>query len=127
MKLAYTILYVEDVRSALDFYVAAFGLTIQFLHESGDYGELATGDSCLAFSSRELMRQLNKNPLAANAGAPSFEIAFATDDVAAALAQALNAGAVLVQPATPMPWGQTLAYVADPDGFLIELCTPIVR
>jgi len=23
-----------------------------------------------------------------------------------------------------MPWGQTIAYVADINGFLVELCTP---
>ena len=24
-----------------------------------------------------------------------------------------------------MPWGQTIAYVADINGFLLELCTPV--
>jgi len=24
-----------------------------------------------------------------------------------------------------MPWGQTIAYVADINGFLVELCTPM--
>ena len=24
-----------------------------------------------------------------------------------------------------MPWGQTIAYVADINGFLVELCTPV--
>jgi len=34
-------------------------------------------------------------------------------------------------PATPMrpvevmTWGQTIAYVADINGFLVELCTPV--
>jgi lactoylglutathione lyase len=125
MQLAYTILYVENVQRALDFYVAAFGLTINFLHESGDYGELATGSTRLAFSSRQLMRELNKNPLEANAHSPCFEIAFTTDDVAGAVTQALAAGAELIQAAKQMPWGQTVAYVADLDGFLVELCTPM--
>lgn len=39
MKFGYTILYVDDVRRTLDFYVAAFGLSVRFLHESGDFGE----------------------------------------------------------------------------------------
>ncbi len=43
MILRYTILYVENVAAALDFYEKAFGLERLFLHESGDYGELATG------------------------------------------------------------------------------------
>jgi hypothetical protein len=30
-----------------------------------------------------------------------------------------------VQPPEQMPWGQTVAYVADLDGFLVELCTPM--
>jgi lactoylglutathione lyase len=125
MQLAYTILYVEDVPKSLAFYQQAFGLSQRFHHEAGDYGELETGTTRLAFSSRKLMRELDKNPVAANPNAPCFEIAFATDDVEAAIAQALSAGARLMQPTKQMPWGQTIAYVADLDGFLIELCTPM--
>jgi hypothetical protein len=54
------------------------GLTTRFLHESGDYGELETGSTALAFSSHSLMQQLGKNPQAANAKAPCFEIALCT-------------------------------------------------
>lgn len=34
--------------------------------------------------------------------------------------------AMLESPAPPerQPWGQTVSYVRDPDGFLVELCTP---
>ena len=49
MQLGYTILYVPDVPATLKFYEAAFGLTTRFLHESGDYGELETGSTALAF------------------------------------------------------------------------------
>jgi len=125
MKLGYTILYVEDVRRSLDFYAQAFGLTVKFLHDSGDFGELDTGSTTLAFSSRKLMTELHKNPQTANAKAPCFEIAFTTDDVAAAVALAVAAGAPLMQPPEQMPWGQTVAYVADLDGFLVEICTPM--
>lgn len=125
MKLGYTILYVEDVRRSLDFYAQAFGLTVKFLHDSGDFGEVDTGSTTLAFSSRRLMTQLHKNPQAADAKAPSFEIAFTTGDVAAAVTCAVAAGATLMQPPEQMPWGQTVAYVADLDGFLVEICTPM--
>ncbi|MDD2924446.1 VOC family protein [Rhodoferax sp.] len=125
MKLGYTILYVDDVRRSLDFYAQAFGLTVKFLHDSGDFGELDTGSTTLAFSSRQLMAQLQKNPKPADAKAPSFEIAFTTDDVAAAVTRAVAAGAPLMQPPEQMPWGQTVAYVADLDGFLVEICTPM--
>jgi len=125
MQLAYTILYVENVAASLAFYSAAFGLERKFLHESGDFGELATGTTTLAFSSRQLMRSLGKNPQLACPEAPCFEIALSTPDVPAAYAQALQAGARAVQAPEQMPWGQTVAYVADPDGFLVELCTPM--
>lgn len=125
MKLGYTILYVEDVPKSLAFYEAAFGMKTKFLHESADFGELDTGPTSLAFSSRRLMATLNKNPKPADAGSPCFEIAFTTEDVPIALNRALQAGAVLVQKPEQMPWGQTVAYVADIDGFLVEICTPV--
>lgn len=125
MKLGYTILYVEDVKRSVSFYQEAFGLKVKFLHDAGDFGELETGTTSLAFSSRQLMATLNKNPSAPNPQAPCFEIAFTTDDVASALACALECGATLVQAPEQMPWGQTVAYVTDLDGFLVELCTPM--
>lgn len=125
MKLGYTILYVDDVRRSVDFYTRAFGLAVKFVHEGGDFGELDTGGTSLAFSSRQLMTQLGKNPARADARAPCFEIALTTDDVPAAVERAVAAGAEPIQPPEVMPWGQTVAYVADPDGFLVELCTPM--
>jgi len=125
MQFGYTILYVPDVPATLKFYEAAFGLTTRFLHEGCDYGELDTGSTALAFSAHRLMQQLGKNPQAADAHAPSFEIALCTPDVPAALARALAAGATPMRPVEVMPWGQTIAYVADINGFLVELCTPV--
>ena len=125
MQFGYTILYVEDVPKTIAFYEAAFGFARRFVHEAGDYGELDTGATALAFSSLRLMAELGKNPQCAAADAPSFEIAFTTADVAAAVQRAVDAGARLVQAPQQMPWGQTVAYVADPDGFLVEICTPM--
>lgn len=125
MIFRYTILYVEDVSASLDFYRQALGLQTAFLHEAGDYGELATGDTKLAFSSRTLMQHLGKSPSKADAARPAFEIAFETDDVHAAFAKALAAGARSIQQVREEPWGQTTAYVSDPDGYLIELCSPV--
>jgi catechol 2,3-dioxygenase-like lactoylglutathione lyase family enzyme len=125
MQLAYTILYVDDVRKSVEFYERAFGLRRKFIHDGGDYGELDTGGTVLAFSSRSLMRQLGKQPQPARRDAPCFEVAFTTADVPQALEQAVSSGAALVQAPAQMPWGQTTAYVADLDGFLIEICTPV--
>jgi len=125
MRLGYTILYVENVALSVGFYEQAFGLERKFVHESGDFAEMNTGQTALAFSSRRLMVELGKNPQKADAAAPCFEIALVTDDVPFAVDRAIAAGARLVQSPQDMPWGQTVAYVADPDGFLVELCTPV--
>lgn len=123
MQFAYTILYVDNVQQALDFYHQAFGFEIHFLHESGDWGELATGATRLSFCSRALLATQGKKSAKSDAHRPVFEIAFTTDDVAKALTKALAAGAVLVEDIQQMPWGQTLCYVADPEHNLIEICT----
>ena len=125
MKFRYTILYVEDVARTLTFYERAFGLKTGFLHESGDYGELVTGETRLAFSSRALMTQLGKAPARAEPKSPVFEIALETDDVAGALERARAAGASVLQEVRDEDWGQTTAYVSDPDGYLVEICTPV--
>ena len=61
MKFRYAILFVEDVLEAIAFFEAAFGGTRGFVHEGGDYGEMLTGETKLAFSSLALMAQLGKS------------------------------------------------------------------
>ena len=125
MVFRYAILYVPDVAASLDFYGRAFGLAPGFVHEGGDYGELATGETRLAFTSIALMGRLGKAVATEPPDRPAFEIAFETGDVAGALARALAAGAALVQGVEHMPWGQTTAYVRAPEGTLVELCTAV--
>lgn len=125
MKLKYTILYVENVPETLKFYESAFGFKTRFLHEANDYGELDTGDTTLSFSSLKLMNELGKNPKQADATAPVFEIAFETQQVKQYLEQAISSGAKLIQDLKEEPWGQTTSYVSDPNGFLIEICSPV--
>ena len=125
MQFSYTIVYVEDVLKTIAFYESAFGFQRRFVHEAGDYGVLDTGATALAFSSLRLMAELGKNPQRTSADAPTFEIAFTTPDVAAAVQRAVDAGARMVQAPAQMPWGQTVAYVADINGALVELCTPM--
>lgn len=40
IKFAYTILYVQDVTTAVAFYEKAFGFTRKFISPGNDYGEL---------------------------------------------------------------------------------------
>ena len=125
MQFGYTILYVEDVPATLAFYGRAFGLSTRYMHESGSYGELETGATALAFVSHALLTQIGKTLQPPQLDKPTSEIALVTDDVAAAVKRAVDAGAKPVQEPTAMPWGQTIAYVGDCNGFLVEICTPV--
>lgn len=128
MQFAYTIVYVADVAASLDFFERAFGLTRRFLHESGDYGELETGTTALAFAQHATARgSLGQDYVAADASrAPlGMEIGLACADVSAAYDRAIAAGATGLHEPVTKPWGQTVAYLRCPDGTLVELCTPM--
>jgi lactoylglutathione lyase len=128
VRFGYTILYVEDVQRSLDFYERALGLERRFLHESGDYGELETGATALAFATHGLAASnlpdlyVGANQ---NGGRPPFEVCFVTEDVEGAYGRAVEAGADAVTEPKTKPWGQDVAYVRDPDGNLIELASPV--
>ena len=128
MKLGYTIVYVPDVAESLSFFERAFGLSRRFLHEAGDYGELDTGDTTLAFASLALGRMnFPAGFVAASASARplGFELALVTPHVAEAHAKALATGATELNPPETKPWGQTVSHVRCPDGTLVELCSPV--
>ncbi|WP_019960774.1 VOC family protein [Woodsholea maritima] len=125
MILRYAILYVDDVAATLDFYERAFGLTLAFMHEGGDYGEMSTGETKLAFSSIALMKRLGKTPGKPSLKAPTFEIAFESDNVRASYDRAIAAGAKPIQEPRDEAWGQTTSYVSDPNGYWVEICSSV--
>lgn len=55
------------------------------------------------------------------AGVPRCELYLVVEDLDAAMQQALNAGAAVVDPAADRDWGHRVAYYADPDGHVIAL------
>jgi lactoylglutathione lyase len=128
IKFAYTILYVSDVIKAITFYENAFGFRRKFIAPGNEYGELTTGDTTLSFAATSLAKtNLPEGFIGSSIGNKPFgiEIAFATGNVKQVFAKAVKAGATPVQEAKTKPWGQTVAYIRDPEGFLIELCTPM--
>lgn len=130
VSLGYVILYVKDVSATLTFYEEAFGLSRRFFHDDNGkaYGELETGAARLAFVSVELAKaHLKQEFVAASPDkAPlGVEIALVTSDVPALYARALKAGATSVSEPSAKPWGQTVAYLRDKAGHLVELCTPL--
>lgn len=129
-SLGYVIAYVADVGASLAFYESAFGLERRFLTPEGDYGELATGQTTLAFASQELATaNLDSSggftPLSSSPSPAGVAITLTTDDVAATVEAALAAGGTIYGDPLEKPWGQTVAYVVDPDGLLVEVATPM--
>jgi lactoylglutathione lyase len=127
MKLGYVILYVPDVTRAVTFYEEAFGLNRRFIHESGQYAEMETGTTALAFASEEIAsanyaafcrNRTDKQP----AGA---EVGLIAEDVPPAFKRAVAAGAVPVVEPSTKPWGQVVSYVRDLNGFLVEICSAV--
>ncbi len=123
----YTILYVENVEATLAFYVKAFGFAQKFITQEKDYGELETGGTTLAFASYSVAEF---NGIAIEKRKPEaspspFEITFVTDDIESAWKQAVEAGAEIVKEPTQKPWGQTVGYLRDINGFLVEMCTKV--
>lgn len=126
IKLGYVIVYVADVAKTIAFYERAFGLEQRFLHESGQYGELETGGTALAFADETTTAAgdvFTRNRLASKA--PGVEVGLVVTDVRAAFARAIREGATPVMEPAEKPWGQTVSYVRDPNGFLVELCSEI--
>jgi catechol 2,3-dioxygenase-like lactoylglutathione lyase family enzyme len=126
MKFAYTIVYVADVEASLAFFERAFGLTRRFVAPGGDYGELETGATALAFAQHATARGNLGHDYVDAQGSPAplgIEIGLVCTDVAAACERAVAAGAALLAAPKQKPWGQTVAYVRAPDGTLVELCT----
>jgi len=129
IKFAYTILYVEDVVKTINFYEQAFGLTKKFITPDNSYGEVISGETTLSFASKALaLSNLKEGFTESNINDKPFglEIGFTTDDVQGAIKQAIESGAKLYAEPKEKPWGQVVSYVRDLDGFLIEICTPVI-
>ena len=128
MKYGYTILYVQSVKDTLQFYEQAFGFKQKFITPEGDYGELLSGETTIAFASEELgnsnfskgFQQLKKDSKPFG-----VEMVFVTDNIETDFEQAIHVGAEEYEPIKQKPWGQKVGYLRDINGFLIEICTPV--
>lgn len=126
IQFAYTILYVQNVEKAIEFYEKAFGFSRKFITPDNTYGELITGSTTLSFAATTLATtnladgfiesDINHKPF-------GIEIGFTTDNVEETLAAAVAAGGTIAAEPKTKPWGQVVAYVRDLDGFLVEICT----
>lgn len=126
MQLGYVIIYVEDVPTTVSFYEKAFEIKPRFIHESNQYAEMETGKTTLAFANEKFamashqFRLNRQKELAAGA-----EIAFVVEDVEKQFKRAVSAGAIEIAKPVQKPWGQTVCYLRDNNGFLVEICNAI--
>jgi lactoylglutathione lyase len=128
VNLGYTILYVSDVTKSVEFYESAFGFSRKFITPENDYAELLSGETTISFVSLELANSnLKKGFLKSNQSDQPFgiELAFVSENVQETIDKALASGAIIEEKPIEKPWGQTVGYIRDIDGFLLEICTPI--
>jgi uncharacterized glyoxalase superfamily protein PhnB len=128
VKFGYTILYVSDVTKSIEFYESAFGFERKFITPENDYGELLTGETTISFVSKMLANSNLKNGFIESSQSDKpfgIQLALVAKDVQAIIDKALEFGAILTEKPIQKPWGQTVGYIQDIDGFLLEICTPI--
>jgi uncharacterized glyoxalase superfamily protein PhnB len=101
---------------------------VKFVHESGQYAEMDTGATVLAFSQTELASSLitcgyEKASLTRKPG--NILIGIEPEDVRQTLHAALSHGATLVADAELKPWGWLSAMVRDPEGNVVEIAREV--
>lgn len=130
VSLSYVIFTVENVRTSVDFYTNAFGFQQKMVTPEGDYGELDTGNTTLAFVANGLAHaNLDEAGGFAELDASEPPIAgsvtFVTTELQAVVQRAIGAGATNYVKPVDKPWGQTVSYLRDPNGILVEIATPV--
>eukprot|EP00850_Spirogloea_muscicola_P009305 SM000052S17697 [mRNA] locus=s52:153981:155208:- [translate_table: standard] len=121
---AYTVCYVKDVQTSVDFYQKAFGLDVRRVDNSRKWGEMETGATTLCFTplqQREAKITGGIHAPAEGEQRSNVEVSFSYDDVKQAFDRAVQAGAIPLAEPEPKPWGQTCGYVRDPDGIVIRI------
>jgi len=128
LKLGYVIHFVPNVMEAVVFYQKAFGITLRYIHQNGQFAQMETGDTGLCFCDETVAQEgTSFDPVRPGRTPPGTEIAFVAEDVAAAFNRAVSAGARVVLEPVKQPWGQVMSYVRDLNGFLVEICSPMDR
>ena len=123
MRMLHTMLRVGDLERSIAFYTQVLGMR---LLRRRDY---PAGEFTLAFIGYGDEADQAAIELTYNWGVASYDlgsgfghIAIEVDDVYAACAQIKDKGGTIVREAGPMNAGTTIiAFVQDPDGYLIEL------
>jgi lactoylglutathione lyase len=125
--------FVADVEETLAFYNRTLDIPTYYLHPSRGYGELQTGKALLAFISRTFIEDMSlfgDIPIVyPRPGEPTIgaQVTFMTEHLDEVWQKAVAAGAVVHKPPAQKPWGQTVGFLFDPNGVIVELCSPSLR
>jgi predicted enzyme related to lactoylglutathione lyase len=123
-----TILAVDDLPTSVAFYRRAFSWELTV--EVAVYAEFALpGGMRLGLYEREgFGRNTGAAPIAAPAGSllPT-ELYFHAAALEETLGDLEAAGARLLSPLAPRPWGDEVAYFADPSGNVLALARPLTN
>ncbi|WP_286930604.1 MULTISPECIES: VOC family protein [Aeromicrobium] len=114
VRSSFAILSTRDLPRLEAFYRDAFGAERTYAFEAGGrdvYVALSIGDSALGLG-------LDEDLAAEPVGAALW---LYVDDVDAAYRRALEAGATSIAEPDVMPWGERVAQVRDPGGFVVHL------
>lgn len=125
MRLDFVVLYSRSPDTLAAFYRDGLGLTERLIRFEGRYVEFVAGDVTLAICEEALRGDLIPQCNGLNAevvGSGAAQLSFTVDDVRAAEARSVQAGAVLVATAAIRPWRCEVAIIRDPEGRLIEFC-----
>jgi lactoylglutathione lyase len=126
LSFATAVIYTDRVPETVAFYVRVTRLELSYFDEALGFALLGSAQA-IAIASHaagELMLADGYRTVESDQ-VRGAELAFWTRDVAAAFANAVDAGARALTEPRLMPWGQTVAYVQAPEGTIIGFLTPI--
>ncbi|GAB0118985.1 VOC family protein [Acidisoma sp. 7E03] len=119
---ASTRLVTTDIHRLVDFYAKVTGLTP--LWRAPVFAELPSAGGTLAIAAAETLALFGDLPIVPGT-AGSAIIEFRVAEVDAEAARLAAPGLPVLQPPTTMPWGNRSMLLADPDGRLVNLFTPV--
>ena len=124
LSMKYVILYVSDFERSMNFYNNILGLPVKMQH--GNYVEFDTGNTTLSINTRKDVQEIiGLTVPESSVSSHSFEVGFVVENVVETINMLRQKEVTILKEPVTKPWGQTVAYVVDPDGHYIEICTAI--
>ena len=124
LQFASAVVYTADIAATLAFCEDATGLAPSYYDRELGFAPLGPEQAVAVASHDAGALMLEAGYARAEHGrVRGAEFAFWADDVPAAFARAVAAGAVALTPPRVMPWGQTVAYVEALEGTILGFLT----